>query len=666
MRKQKYFWFGIAAVALFGLIAYLPLSKSWGFYYNDWHPVLGHITNTSLMTLFKADRPVLGLIYTFTVKVLGNDPFLWQLFAIALRIFTGFALYTILIQLWPKQKVPVTMMAALFVVYPGFMQQPIALTFSNHLIGLSIALLSISANLFGLRLDKRQRVKKIIFLLAAVGMAGLYLIIYEYMIGLEVVRWILIWYLLFPQSWFKLRKNFLIWLGKVWAYFLPLLGVLYFRLFMFESTRPTMNVDMLLESYKSSPFLMIQQVITEFFHALMNTAVFAYAVPLYERLVQIDFVYLMGGLLLSAAAILLFLYLPKLLNTKAAEADTSQADWAKEAVILGVLFTFVTLVPIVLTGRPVRFSTLLDRYTLQSSFGVTMMIVGLAYWVFRNKSRLVFISVFIALSMTFQFANGVYWKYHWDAQKDLFWQVYWRAPQIKPDTVILALQPDAYAFREDEDTYAPLNLIYYPDEGFIHIVSEVLADDTVDPLLNQSKTYRSYRTVRFKRDFSQALVISNTNPETCVHIIDGRHPELIQGEEALIKLAAPYSQIDQIMTDRQADLPPVKPFGLEPSHNWCYYYQKMELARQVGDWAGVVELVGEATSLGYAPSDISEWNPILEGYAGMGDWDSAWEIINRFRANESYNQNYCTSHAAYAEMDDFRNQIFTELCVFEE
>lgn len=667
MTNKKTFWWSIVGLMLVGLLVYAPLSQSYGFYYNDWHPVLGQITNTSLKILFDVDRPVLGEIYNITAVIFGNNPFLWQIFAISLRILGALGFFTILIQLWPKQKRAVFLMALFFLIYPGFMQQPIALTFSNHFLGLAIGFVSISLTILSINSRKIfNRLIIIIFVLAALGLESIYLMIYEYMVGIELVRWALVWLVVNRRQSISIWEKTKRWIKNSWAYFLPILGLFYYRFFYFVSTRPTMNVDSLLTSYQSNYFELIQQLSVGLFQAIVNTSIFVYAVPLYKRLEGITFYPLIGGLLLALLVFGIVFLVQRKIDDDPVEVNENDHNWAKQCLILGSLFVFFTLVPIIVTGRSVEYANLLDRYTLQSSFGAAMMVVGFSYWLLNQKLQPIFFGLLIILSTLFHFTNGMYWKNHWDFQRDLFWQISWRVPQLKPDTVVLVLQPEGYLFREDEDVYAPLNLIYYPDKGFIHIAAEVLANNTIDDLIHQNTTYRSYRTIGFKKDFSQALIISNTNPKTCVHVIDGEHPELIQNEEPLIKLAAPYSKIQQIMTDRQAPAPPKNPFGVEPEHTWCYIYQKAELARQDKKWEEIVFLAMEAERNNFMANDLSEWNPFLEGYAAVGNWEKAEQYLNLFSEDEGFRKNYCSTHQHYANTEDFRYQIYDELCIQAE
>jgi hypothetical protein len=67
-------------------------------------------------------------------------------------------------------------------------------------------------------------------------------------------------------------------------------------------------------------------------------------------------------------------------------------------------------------------------------------------------------------------------------------------------------------------------------------------------------------------------------------------------------------------------------FGKEPAHEWCYYYTKAELARQVGDWETVVELGNQARAQGFVPGDALEWLPFIEGYVVTGEYQSARDL----------------------------------------
>ena len=70
-------------------------------------------------------------------------------------------------------------------------------------------------------------------------------------------------------------------------------------------------------------------------------------------------------------------------------------------------------------------------------------------------------------------------------------------------------------------------------------------------------------------------------------------------------------------------MPTLRDNRKEPEHGWCYYYEKMSLARQQGAWPEVARLADEAQQLGLRPRDRSEWIPALEAYISENRADDA-------------------------------------------
>src|SRR5208283_158340 len=56
--------------------------------------------------------------------------------------------------------------------------------------------------------------------------------------------------------------------------------------------------------------------------------------------------------------------------------------------------------------------------------------------------------------------------------------------------------------------------------------------------------------------------------------------------------------------------------------SWCYFFEKADLARQVGDWQEVARLGDEAFAKHYYPveEDLSEYLVFIEAYARLGRW----------------------------------------------
>jgi hypothetical protein len=69
--------------------------------------------------------------------------------------------------------------------------------------------------------------------------------------------------------------------------------------------------------------------------------------------------------------------------------------------------------------------------------------------------------------------------------------------------------------------------------------------------------------------------------------------------------------------------------GPEPEHQWCYYFEKADLARQSDDWTEVAEIGDHVFSIPYYPDDFSEYLPFIEAYARAGRWEEARDLTRR-------------------------------------
>jgi hypothetical protein len=227
----------------------------------------------------------------------------------------------------------------------------------------------------------------------------------------------------------------------------------------------------------------------------------------------------------------------------------------------------------------------------------------------------------------------------WAWERDMWQQMVWRAPNLQPGTMLFAVLPGA-GYAEGYEIYGPANMVYYPGKG-VQIGADVLNSDTGAQLEMQKDRSHYDRSVLVADNYRNALIVAYPSPQSCLHVLDGRKVEL-PGllDNSLLADLALYSQIGQV----QASAAPVTLpafLGGEKPRAWCFYYQKMDLARQQGDWKKVASLADEAQKKGLKPEDVSEWMPALEAYSTVGRTQDAKHAASIIRSNDKARSFLC-------------------------
>ena len=134
-------------------LSFAPLIPWLGFYWDDWPSIwfLHNLGPAGFRQVFASDRPFLGYLFTLTTWLVGERMLSWQIFALLARWLAALAFWRLLLALWPARRRQALWAAALFTVYPGFSQQPIAVTYSHAWLILAGFLASLLAFVRGLR-----------------------------------------------------------------------------------------------------------------------------------------------------------------------------------------------------------------------------------------------------------------------------------------------------------------------------------------------------------------------------------------------------------------------------------------------------------------------------------------------------------------------------------
>ena len=123
----------------------------------------------------------------------------------------------------------------------------------------------------------------------------------------------------------------------------------------------------------------------------------------------------------------------------------------------------------------------------------------------------------------------------------------------------------------------------------------------------------------------------------CVRVIHPDYDSYNPQFPVLIAEALTLSNLEQVVLkpDKKVSLP-ANVFGPEPDPSWCYFFEKADLARQMGDWQQVVAYGEEASKYSGSPNHASENVPFIQGYAFTGKWGKAVKLTKETSGIDQY------------------------------
>jgi hypothetical protein len=662
----------IALLIGIGAICYMAFAHLFGFYNDDWYLIYAGVSQGAekFHDVFAIDRPFRGYFVGWMYEFIGLHSWLYSLGAFLMRSISSLGLLWILRTLWPEERQAAFVAALLFFVYPGFLDQPNAIDYQSHLWGFALAIVSIGCTIQAVSISKMRA--KVFWMVASLVTQLLSLMLMEYYIGLEGLRFLLVGYL----SW---KQRDVQPIQRAWRAFLRYLpslvvalGFTYWLTQIFQIQRSNMNVDTIFGNIIEAPALRLIWMVIYLFKDLLNVIVFAWAEPIYhyafaERLklllVEISLAIVAGGMTWLALNIIRD-------TSDDKPSNPSRPQVARDMAVIGLLAAALALVPIHFTNRQVIFDEF-SRFSLPSSAGVALIFAG--GWLAMRESRLKywFVVSLVTLAALAHTGNALNYVDQWKVVRNFWWQVSWRVPQIEPDTVIMA----DYAGRgiaEDYFVWGPASLIYYPtlpyqEHTMLVLDAATLAESNLNAVIMQARLVSERRGLVSEVDFSNLLVLSMPGELSCVHVIDGKRLELSDQTRSEIMVVAPYSRVDRIMIHEPMIQPPLSIFGEEPPRKWCYYFEKASLARQRGDWEEIIQLGEAATRLDLRPYDWIEWMPFIEANAYTGQSDAMHSLAAIIKENPYYHHQACQEVLAdsyhMAELfPEGHTLLFNEFC----
>lgn len=613
----------LATLVSFGLL--IP----WlGFYWDDW-PII-YMKQTQgihgFWDFYQYDRPLSAWTYIVFTPLLGTHPLVWQIFTLLLRWGAAVFLWASLKVLWPKKGLQALWVALLFAVFPIFTQQPVAVAYSQHW----LVYLFYFASVYCMLMAQEKRQHFYVFTALSVVLSAIEMLTMEYFLGLELLRPVFLWiYFYGREPGLPARPMLKRVFAAAWIYLVLFVGCVIWRLFFLHLAGNDPNQPVFFDFLKKAPLQamidLCQKVLQDLVYLLI-----AWVASLKPANIDLHRPFFLFSLVVAITIpVLLGFIISRYLPSR---VDDEQDAWHVQAMLFGVLAVLLGTLPVWLIERQISVGPLGNRFSLAAMFGVSLLIVGFLEWLSpRKTAKLIVICVLIGLALHINLYTAKSYQQSWEKQRAFYWQLFWRAPYILPGTAFIS-DGEIFPYVGLYSTSMGISLLYPPVnipqkmpywffsywEHLYKFPSRLVQGATLEG---------GIRNYTFSGSSKDALVL-NFMPEEkrCLYILstrdsdDKRLPGSISG---LLSI----SNLERIQQVAPGDwTPPESIFGQEPEHDWCYYFEKAELAYQDQDWPKVIRLMDEAKGKGLSPSDMQEYLPLLHAYLKTGSIQPALKL----------------------------------------
>ena len=594
-----------------------------GFYLDDWVSIAAYDQGgeAGLISYGIDDsRPFAAWITAKFFAVLGTGVLQWQLITLFWRFAAALAGFYLVKSLWPEHETTAGVVSLLFSVFPFFKHQAICIAYFMILMQYFVIMLSFLLTVKALQTENKT-LKIVLFILSCLT-SLFHLLCLEYYLSLEGARLLLIFFVLKRKE----GRSFWKTAGKSLLYYIPyaliLLGVLGYRFVYIPSLSEDVRSISLFEHNQGLNLIihlagLFVQYLSESLLGVWYRSINPSMLDMTTRHTQLAI-----GLGVITAGLLVFL-----LYRSARGSDSEKPNANLEMLILGFAAMILGYLPgMMIDVSPSSASIYHDRYLLPSFWGISLFTVSWMSMLFKSKSAChAFFAAMVGLSVFFQIQNAYSYRYSWKNQQQFQWQMKWRVPDLAENTAVISDSVVAVYMGGWADG-SMLNEMYGKKQGITptpYWYFNVGQDDYLSVLGTDTPLGISSKMYAFETDPENVIVITQPEYGKCAWLLDEAdltNPYLIDGIGRYIK----YQNKSRIRMDSDYTMP-VSIFGKDYIHDWCYYFEKADLAFDRGEYEEVLHLYDEAAANGYSMGNAMEMRPFIKAAAFTGNWDKALE-----------------------------------------
>ncbi|MCJ7513368.1 MAG: hypothetical protein MUO23_10420, partial [Anaerolineales bacterium] len=455
----------IAAILGLTVFAHGLLIPWLGFYWDDmpksWF--LHLLGPMGFWKVYQVDRPFLPWIYMLTTPVIGESPLGWQLLELLARGITAVGLWWVVCLIWPRRRGLALLTGLFFVVYPGFLQGPISLIYSHYFLLYALFLASLGCSVKALRNPARRG----LWTGAAITALTLVLFSFEYLVGLELVRPLVIG-LVLRQSGLRGRR-LLTRTVRLWApYAVVFIVYLLWRslVVQFPTYEPELFVGLAVAPVAKLGGL-LTRVGVDLYLGSIGSWLNALRPPDLSIVGRAGLA-VMGLAGAGALAVVLWGLLPyRTPSARSADGDP-RADLA-EAAALGGWSLIVAGMPVWTTLLPLRLVFPWDRLTLPFMLGASLLAAAGLLLLLRDRLAGIGVAaILLSLGAAFHASNAMAFVRDWDRYTSFISQLTERVPGLEPGTSLL-MDDIPLTYSTDNSLTAPVNWAYAPNLKSTHM-----------------------------------------------------------------------------------------------------------------------------------------------------------------------------------------------------
>lgn len=313
-----------------------------------------------------------------------------------------------------------------------------------------------------------------------------------------------------------------------------------------------------------------------------------------------------------------------------------------------------------------------DRLTLAAAFGAALFWVGIARLALKDQiHRALFISILVGLAAGLQIRTAHAYRLDFEKQTRIYWQLHWRAPSIAANTALvfdgaLSGYVDKYA------ASASINILYGSSirngqvDYWVLDYYDDLDEFTGDFPDGFELAYGQHNLI-FRSTSENILLLDYSTFGQCLWVLDALDQTNVDIPLEMRQIAG-LSNVARINPNAgSTNSPSPAIFGSEPEQDWCYYYEKMDLAQQNEEWPQILDLWEEAQEKGYRPNNQFEMIPVLDALQNTAEWEQALELSrDMYKKQLSTQTSLCSMWLTWTHTSIFLEAFKVELREFNQ